>query len=104
MKDYTILCLNGGGVRGVLQVGALKAFSELNKTEYLHTIFKKGVYGISIGSIIATFIAFGFSISEIIEISFDVLNIQAFLEIPRLHSFLELPKTKGIDNGEKIHE
>lgn len=104
MKDYTILCLNGGGVRGVIQLGALKAFSEQYNVEYLYTIFVKGVYGISIGSIIGSLIAFGFSMNELIDVTFEVLNIQNFLEIPRLHSFLELPNTKGLDKGEKIHE
>lgn len=47
------LGLGGGGVKGILHVGALQ---ELLKYQSLE--FPDGVYGVSIGSVIATYIAF----------------------------------------------
>jgi hypothetical protein len=48
------LGLGGGGVKGILHVGALR---ELAKYQTLD--FPEGIYGCSIGSIIAAYVAFG---------------------------------------------
>lgn len=58
-----ILALNGGGMRGALQVGALLEFPSDNLLE----TFCDGVYGISVGAIIATYIAFGFTAADIAD-------------------------------------
>ena len=47
------LGLGGGGVKGILHVGALQELSKYQSLE-----FPDGVYGVSIGSVIATYIAF----------------------------------------------
>jgi len=94
-----ILALNGGGMRGALQVGALLEFPSDNLLE----TFNGGVYGISVGAIIATYIAFGFStrdLSEIFEEWVDVplrpLTIQSMK-----HAYSE---TSGLDDGGVILE
>lgn len=47
------LGLGGGGVKGILHIGGLK---ELSK--YQPLIFPDGIYGVSVGSILATYVAF----------------------------------------------
>jgi len=51
---FRTLGLGGGGVKGILHVGALL---ELSKKQAL--VFPDGVYGISVGSVIGTYLAFG---------------------------------------------
>lgn len=53
------LGLGGGGIKGVLHIGALQ---ELSKHQTLN--FSDGVYGISIGSILATYISFGLPLDD----------------------------------------
>lgn len=53
------LGLGGGAIKGILHVGALL---ELSKYQPLH--FPDGVYGISVGAIIATYVAFGLPFDE----------------------------------------
>lgn len=57
------LALGGGGAKGILHVGALQ---ELSKRQPLD--FPKGVYGSSIGSILATYIAFGLPIDNTVPL------------------------------------
>lgn len=99
MGKFSILCLNGGGVRGILQIGALQ---EISKEGELHTIFTDGIYGISIGSIIGTLIAFKFSISEIVELAHQ-LHLDELIEPPRLEHILNIQVRKGLDNGERVY-
>jgi Patatin-like phospholipase len=51
---FRALGLGGGGVKGILHIGALH---ELSKKQEL--VFPDGVYGVSIGAIIGTYLAFG---------------------------------------------
>jgi len=56
---FRTLGLGGGGVKGILHIGALL---ELSKKQSL--VFPDGVYGISVGSVIGTYIAFGLPVDE----------------------------------------
>lgn len=53
------LGLGGGGIKGVLHIGALQ---ELSKHQSLN--FPDGIYGISIGSILATYVSFGLPLDD----------------------------------------
>lgn len=53
------LALSGGGIKGILHVGAL---IELQKYQPLH--FPEGIYGSSIGAVVATYIAFGLPLND----------------------------------------
>lgn len=53
------LGLGGGGIKGVLHIGGLR---ELSKHQSL--IFPDGIYGVSVGSILATYVAFGLPIEK----------------------------------------
>jgi NTE family protein len=102
MSRFTCVCLNGGGVRGALQVGALNAVSMKHNVTYLHNLFTDGIYGISIGAIIGAFIAYGFGMPEITSISHE-LNVVELLQQPRLQQLMDFSINKGLDTGDKVH-
>jgi hypothetical protein len=91
-----ILALNGGGIRGALQVGALLEFPDAN------SLFSEGVYGISVGAIIATYLAFGFTPSDVAEIFAEWIDVP--LTPPSIVALKNIYSTKGLDNGSVIHE
>ena len=101
--DYTVLGLNGGGMRGVLQIGALQSLSEEKNEKYLHNIFTDGIYGISIGALIATLIAFEFSVDELDVLSEMLGNMQDAFQPLRLQSLLSFTQKNGIDDGSTIY-
>jgi NTE family protein len=51
---FRALGLGGGGVKGILHIGAIM---ELSKSQEL--VFPDGVYGVSVGAVIGTYLAFG---------------------------------------------
>lgn len=53
------LGLGGGGVKGILHIGALR---ELSKHQPL--VFPDGIYGCSIGSILATYVSFNLPVDD----------------------------------------
>ena len=53
------LGIGGGGVKGVLHIGALR---ELSKRQPLY--FPDGVFGVSVGAIVATYVAFGLPMDD----------------------------------------
>jgi len=99
-----ILALNGGGMRGALHIGALQCISNKFNEKYLHTIFTGGIYGISIGAIIASLVAFGFSVDELPEILKELSNIHKIFQVVRLDTILHLNDRKGIDNGVRLFD
>jgi hypothetical protein len=88
---FNRLALGGGGVKGVLHIGALQ---ELSKHQQL--VFPNGVYGSSIGSIIASYVAFGLPIDNAIPLMKKYLKFERIVPKP---SFIELAdslSSKGI--------
>ena len=79
---FNRLALGGGGVKGILHIGALQ---ELSKHQQL--IFSRGVYGSSIGCIIATYIAFGLPIDNAIPLMKKYLKFERVAPKP---TFIEL--------------
>lgn len=100
--EYTVLALNGGGMRGVLQIGALQALSEEKNEKFLYNVFTGGVYGISMGALIATLIAFEFSVDDLSLLTELLGNMQDAFQPLRLQTLLGLTQTNGIDDGSKI--
>jgi len=98
-----ILALNGGGMRGALQIGALQELAaESDKT--LIERFSGGVYGYSIGALIGTLIAFEFEISEFRPLIELLGNMQDTLNPLRLQTLLSFSEKQGVDDGTKIRE
>jgi len=94
-----ILALNGGGIRGALQVGALMELSIP-----LLEAFKDGVYGISVGAIIAAYIAFGFTPADLSEIFKEWIDVP--LTPPSISALSTAYATSkgGLDDGSIIRE
>ena len=71
-KDITnILCLDGGGSKGVYTLGVLKEL-ETAAGKPLHEVFQL-IYGTSTGSIIASMLALGYKVDEIKEKYFELV-------------------------------
>ena len=68
------LGLGGGGAKGILHIGALM---ELSKHQALH--FPDGIYGSSVGSIIASCVAFKIPIETILEFVKTYSSIQKLI-------------------------
>jgi predicted patatin/cPLA2 family phospholipase len=66
--------LGGGGAKGILHIGVLR---ELSKHQKLY--FPDGVFGCSIGSIIATFVAFEVPFDKILTLIQDFCCIDRFV-------------------------
>ena len=97
-----ILALNGGGMRGALQIGALQELAEESTEQTLSERFSGGIYGYSIGALIATLIAFEFDMSEFSSLTEVLGNMQDALHPLRLQTLLSFAQTRGADDGSKI--
>jgi predicted patatin/cPLA2 family phospholipase len=100
---YTALALNGGGLRGTLQIGALLELAEQENERQLSNLFTDGVYGISIGALIATLIAFEFSVDDLNVLTELLGHMQEAFNPLRLQTLLGITRTNGIDDGMKIY-
>ena len=89
---FRTLGLGGGGVKGILHIGALL---ELSKKQEL--VFPDGVYGSSVGSVIGSYIAFGLPINEesVLELK-KQLKIQNFIGDVDLKSIARSFSLKGV--------
>jgi NTE family protein len=88
---FRILGLGGGGMKGILHIGALK---ELSKHQTLE--FPDGVYGCSIGSILATYLAFKLPLDPVVP--FIQQNSSLESALPKF-SLTQIPRalsTKGV--------
>lgn len=103
MFPYVRLCLNGGGIRGIMQLGALKYIEDMQKKP-LHQVFNKGIHGVSIGAIISSFLAFGYTVDEITKTMESFMSIRSALAPIRLEALIRIPTQKGLDNGEQLRE
>jgi predicted acylesterase/phospholipase RssA len=87
---YTQLVLGGGGIQGILHLGALE---ELSKSQPL--VFPDGVYGSSIGAILATYIAFELPLEKLISFIPDYLTFDRVVPTPTMSYFAKALSTKG---------
>ena len=86
---FRALGLNGGGVKGILHVGVLL---ELQKHQEL--FFPDGVYGVSVGSIIGTYIAFGLPLD--MDILKDAFCVSKFIPEPDYANLPQMLSLKGV--------
>jgi len=102
-RQYSILCLNGGGFRGGIQIGALLEFAKTVGTSNFASVFTDGMYGVSIGAILVAGLAFGCTIDEIADFARTHFSFHSILDHPNLGSLVHFRDTLGFDNGEKVH-
>lgn len=82
---------SGGGMKGILHLGVLQ---ELSKRQTLY--FPNGVYGCSVGSIIAACVAFEIPISNILKFIQTNNNIEAIIPKFNIYSLSNVFSLKGI--------
>lgn len=97
---YTSLALGGGGVRGGLHVGALAALESLKG----NLQFPDGVYGSSVGSIVATAVAFNLKASQIKDMFDNHFDLNKFVPTLRLQNFGNLVEKKGFFTMDLLEE
>lgn len=85
------LALGGGGAKGILHIGALQ---ELSTRQSLN--FPNGVYGSSIGSILATYVAFGLPIDNTIPLLKKYLVLDKIAPKPNFTQMAKSLSTKGM--------
>ena len=78
-------------MKGILQIGALQRLATYQPLE-----FPNGVYGCSIGSIIATYVAFGLPIENIKSIAQKYLNMDNVVPKSSFSDMLKAFSTKGM--------
>ena len=91
MSVFRKLALGGGGVKGILHIGALQ---ELSKHQPLE--FPDGIYGSSIGSVIATYVAFGLPFEKSLELTRKYLGMSKILPDASIQEVTNVFSNKGI--------
>jgi hypothetical protein len=96
---FKALALGGGGVRGFLIAGGLKAVAEKRG----NLIFPDGIYGCSVGAFLAVAVAFGVSISQL-EVIGEQINTSGFLPSFRHATVLAFMQKKGLFTMDLMEE
>ena len=89
---FPSLALGGGGVRGGLHVGALAAIEKVRG----NLNFPDGIYGCSVGAIVATAVAFNLTSKQIHDMFVQHFYTDKFVPQIRLSSFADLVSKKGL--------
>jgi hypothetical protein len=97
---FKALALGGGGIRGFLIFGALKALQKQRG----NLTFPDGVYGCSVGAVIATAIAFGLTYEQMEEVGYKFVNTSAFLPSYRHATILAFTQKKGLFTMDLMEE
>ena len=88
---YRKLALGGGGIKGVLHIGALQHLSKLQPLE-----FPDGIYGCSVGAVIATYIAFGLPVDQMKPLVVKYLSMDNIIPKSNFSEMLKAFSTKGM--------
>lgn len=100
---FKILALGGGGTKGILHIGAIKFLEE--KYGNLQEYFSEGFYGCSIGSMMATCLAFGMKSEDIARITSKFSSFsQILLQDISLSRFNESITKKGLFDPKCIED
>jgi NTE family protein len=89
---YNSLALGGGGSRGFIHIGALRALQEVKGS----LDFPQGIYGQSIGAIVATALAFRVPLDDLERVSRESLLMSRILPELRIDNLVELSQTYGL--------
>ena len=97
---FRSIALGGGGIRGFLILGALKAVEEKQG----NLTFPDGIYGCSVGAVIATGVAFGLSYKQAEEVCIKYVNTSGFLPSFRYATILAFMQKKGLFTQDLMEE
>lgn len=89
---YDSIALGGGGSRGFIHLGALRALLEIRGS----LDFPGGIYGQSIGAILATALAFRVPLDDMERVCRERLRMSHILPDLRVDHFAEFLETKGL--------
>lgn len=97
---FRSIALGGGGIRGFLLFGGLKAVEEHQG----NLNFPDGVYGCSVGAVIATGVAFGLTYQQAEEVCIKYVNTSGFLPSFRYATILAFMQKKGLFTQDLMEE
>jgi hypothetical protein len=83
---FRSIAFGGGGMRGALHLGGLRAVLEFQDS----LVFPDGIYGYSIGSIIATALAFNLRLEQIQQMIDESMHLESVMRNPNIGMFTNL--------------
>jgi predicted patatin/cPLA2 family phospholipase len=95
---FPAIALGGGGIRGVLLVGALQELAKYQSLE-----FPKGIWGISIGSILATALAYRIHPNDISSVFYDI-SMDKVIPPLRLSNLMDAHRLKGLYSTDALED
>jgi predicted acylesterase/phospholipase RssA len=97
---FRSIAFGGGGMRGALHLGGLHALLKFqDKLE-----FPDGIYGYSVGSIVATAVAFNLKLEQIQQMIDESMNIESIVTHAKLSMFTDLFDKCGLLSMDKVGE
>ena len=94
------IALGGGGTRGGLHIGALRALQEVKG----NLEFPDGIYGASVGAIIGTAIAFRIDLDQLEQVYNKYFTMSTFIPDPKVDHVLTAIDRKGLFSMDHMEE
>lgn len=95
---FRSIAFGGGGMRGALHLGGLRALLEFQDT----LEFSDGIYGYSIGSIVATALAFRLRLDQIQQMIDESMKIESIVANAKLSMFTDLFDKCGLLSMDQV--
>jgi hypothetical protein len=100
MFPFRKLGIGAGGVKGILHIGALQ---ELAKHQPLQ--FPDGIYGCSVGSVIATYLSFNLPIDDrVVDLTARYLSFDKLLPKPTFNDIRSAFSEKGVFSMDQFEQ
>jgi hypothetical protein len=95
---FRSIAFGGGGMRGALHLGGLRAVLEFQDS----LTFPDGIYGYSIGSIIATALSFNLKLHQIQQMIDESMHLESVMRNPKLTMFTDLFDKCGLLSMDEV--
>ncbi len=97
---FRSIAFGGGGMRGALHLGGLRAVLEFQD----NLTFPDGIYGYSIGSLIATALAFNLTLSQIQQMIDESMHLESVVKHPKLNMISDLFMKCGLLSMDEVEQ
>lgn len=97
---FRSIAFGGGGMRGALHLGGLRALLEFQDK----LVFPDGIYGYSIGCIIATALAFNLKLEQIQQMIDESMHLESVVREPKLSMFTDLVDKCGLLSMDEVEQ
>lgn len=97
---FRSIAFGGGGMRGALHLGGLRAVLEFQDT----LTFPDGIYGYSVGSLIATALAFNLRLDQIQRMIDESMHLESVMDNPKLSMFTDLFDKCGLISMDQVEQ